>query len=89
MGKEDVGLEMLRAGLATVYEAKMYSEFGGMEEKYRKAEQRAKERGLGMWSQPSKIGKLLGAKKTKEVETPRQFKTRMAEEERQKDVKAK
>ena len=34
--RKDVGKEMLKAGMATVYEAKMGAEFGDFEEKYRK-----------------------------------------------------
>lgn len=50
--RADVGLEMIRLGLATAYEAKTGSEFGGpvMEAKYRAAEAAAKEQRLGLWS---------------------------------------
>lgn len=57
---------MLRAGLATVYEAKTGAEFGvGLEEKYRKAEWWAKLKRKGMWG---------GDKK--DFESPREYKTR-------------
>lgn len=84
----DVGLAMLKGGHATVYEAKFGSEFGGMEEKYRAAEKRAKSQGVGMWKGQAKVGWLpallpewlqplvSGKKKEKEFETPRQFKDR-------------
>lgn len=49
--RRDVGLQMLRNSLATVYEAKFGSEFGRYE-KYREAERRAKERSVGMWAKP-------------------------------------
>jgi len=81
--RTDVGLEMLRRGLATVYEAKFGSEFGGKEERYREAEKRAKEKGVGMWQEQGLMGKLLG--RSKAVETPREFKTRTAGPD--KDVK--
>ena len=49
--RRDVGLQMLRSGLATVYEAKTGAEFGrGREEKYRKAEWWAKLKRKGIWS---------------------------------------
>ena len=58
---------MLKAGLATVYEAKMGAEFGDFEEKYRKTEELAKRRKIGMWSG-----------KASEYESPRDYKTRTA-----------
>lgn len=73
--KKDVGLEMLKAGLATVYEAKSGAEFGTSEEKYRAAEEHAKARKVGMWTQPGLIQRLAGAK-TKTPESPREYKTR-------------
>ena len=64
--RRDVGLQMLRAGLATVYEAKTGAEFGeGLEQKYRDAEWWAKTRRKGMWSG-----------NRKDLETPREYKTR-------------
>lgn len=77
--RTDVGLEMIRKGLATVYEAKFGSEFGGMEEVYREAEKEAKRRGVGMWQKPGFIGKLIGRKESSE--SPREYKTRMAAQE--------
>jgi len=54
LGRErhvDVGLEMLRNGMATVYEAKFGSEFGGKEREklYRDTEEMAKRNKIGMW----------------------------------------
>jgi len=64
--RRDVGLQMLRAGLATVYEAKSGAEFGkGLEQKYRRAEWWAKTKRKGMW-----------AGKSKDYESPREYKTR-------------
>lgn len=63
--RRDVGLQMLRMGLATVYEAKSGTEFGGLEGKYRRAEQWAKMKRKGMWS-----------KSNKDFESPRAYKTR-------------
>jgi len=63
--RRDVGQEMLKAGLATVYEAKMGAEFGDFEQKYRSVEERAKKKKLGMWS-----GKM------KDYESPRDYKIR-------------
>lgn len=64
--RRDIGLQMLRAGFATVYEAKTGAEFGeGLEPKYRKAEQRAKLKRKGMWS-----GDM------KDYESPRDYKNR-------------
>lgn len=79
LGKRDVGLEMLKAGLATVYEAKFGSEFGGQEEAYRNAEQVAKKAGVGMWAaaaEPGLLDRLIG-RKPEPLETPRQYKDRM------------
>ena len=64
--RQDIGLQMLRAGLATVYEAKSGAEFGdGLEMKYRKAEWWAKMKQKGMW-----------AGKRKDFESPREYKNR-------------
>jgi endonuclease YncB( thermonuclease family) len=62
---------MLRRGLATVYEAKVGSEFGGekMEKKYRNAEWWAKKRAKGLWKDYRRIGSGW--------ESPREYKTRM------------
>ncbi|KAI1828031.1 hypothetical protein F4861DRAFT_490387 [Xylaria intraflava] len=65
--RRDVGLEMLKVGLATTYEAKTGAEFGGLEGEYKAAEAKAKASKLGIWS-----------KKAKHFESPRDYKTRMA-----------
>jgi len=65
--RRDVGKEMLKAGLAAVYEAKMGAEFGDFEVEYRKTEERAKRKRRGMW-----------AGKPDEYESPRDYKTRTA-----------
>lgn len=59
-------MEMLKMGLATVYEARTGAEFGDLESKYREAEQWAKQKKKGMWK---------GDKK--DYESPRDYKTRM------------
>ena len=60
---------MLKTGLATVYEAKSGAEFGdGQEERYRRTESSAKSSRRGMWALDSK-----------KLESPRDYKTRMAE----------
>jgi endonuclease YncB( thermonuclease family) len=69
--RRDVGKEMLKAGLATVYEAKMGAEFGDFEGKYRKTEEVAKRKKLGMWSG-----------KAKDYESPRDYKIRTASEQK-------
>ncbi|KAL9126154.1 MAG: hypothetical protein Q9217_004750 [Psora testacea] len=68
--RRDVGLQMLKKGLATVYEAKTGAEFGALESKYRTAEKWASLRRMGMW------GRKKGA-----FESPRNYKTRMVEKE--------
>ena len=68
--RRDVGLQMIKKGLATVYEAKTGAEFGALEEVYRKAEWWAKARRKGMW-----------AGKRRDLETPRDYKTRMSNKE--------
>ncbi|KAL8847249.1 MAG: hypothetical protein Q9221_007705 [Calogaya cf. arnoldii] len=65
--RRDVGLQMLKCGLATVYEAKSGAEYGGRETKYRMAENLAKLRKKGMWG-----GSM------KDYESPRGYKTRTA-----------
>ncbi|SPN96860.1 probable Probable endonuclease LCL3 [Cephalotrichum gorgonifer] len=62
--RKDVGLEMLKRGLATTYEAKTGVEFGGKEAVYMRAQEKAKKRRVGMW----------GGKK---LESPREYKNRM------------
>lgn len=66
---------MLKAGLATVYEAKSGAEFGAAEAEYRAAEEKAKERKVGMWSKPS-LMKRLGGAGSKALESPREYKAR-------------
>ncbi|KAL7629270.1 putative endonuclease lcl3 [Parahypoxylon ruwenzoriense] len=68
--RHDVGFEMLKRGLATTYEAKTGVEFGGLEEKYRAAENQAKAKKLGIWSGKPRL-----------FESPRDYKTRMNQEE--------
>jgi endonuclease YncB( thermonuclease family) len=67
--RKDVGLQMLKAGLATVYEAKTGAEFGELEAKYREAESKAKYGRRGVWSLSKK-----------QFESPRDYKTRTAEQ---------
>ena len=62
-----MGKEMLKAGMATIYEAKMGAEFGDFEQKYREAEEKAKSKKKGMWA-----GKMA------DYESPRDYKTRTA-----------
>ena len=83
--KSDVGLEMLKRGLATVYEAKFGSEYGDREETYRAAEATAKDKKIGMWQQPGLVARILGQSKTK-LESPREYKTRMAKREKSADM---
>ncbi|KAL1651209.1 putative endonuclease lcl3 [Diplodia intermedia] len=78
--RRDVGLEMLKSGLATVYEAKSGSEFGDLEQKYRDAETKAKDARVGMWAQPSVLGRFFSKPKEK-LESPREYKDRMKAEE--------
>lgn len=63
--RRNVGLEMLKAGLATVYEAKSGAEFGDLESRYREAEGKARAKRLGIWSLDPK-----------EFESPREYKKR-------------
>ncbi|PWW74453.1 SNase-domain-containing protein [Tuber magnatum] len=48
--RRDVGLEMLKAGMATVYESRMGAEFGSLEKKYREAEAMARRQRIGIWA---------------------------------------
>jgi endonuclease YncB( thermonuclease family) len=65
--RRDVGLEMIKRGLATVYEGKTAAEFGGLENMYIKAEEKAKRKRKGMWSIKADV-----------FESPRAYKTRWA-----------
>lgn len=65
--RRNVGLEMVKRGLATTYEAKSGGEYGGMKAMYQKAEAKAKRKRIGMWSG-----------KASEFESPRDYKTRWA-----------
>lgn len=68
--RRDVGLEMLKAGWATVYDAKVGAVFAGegTEKKYRAAEETAKHKGRGMWKHGVEA-----------VETPQEYKKRHRE----------
>lgn len=93
--RTDVGLEMLKLGLATTYEAKSGVEFGGVakEAAYRAAQAEAQEKKLGMWGgRGGRAAKNTGwfglggtskpsATKTP-FETPREFKARMKDLEK-------
>ncbi|KAJ3497060.1 hypothetical protein NLG97_g2194 [Lecanicillium saksenae] len=63
--RRNVGLELVKRGLATTYEAKSGAEFGGLQSVYEKAEATAKRKKLGMWSG-----------KASEFESPRAYKSR-------------
>ncbi|KAI9745191.1 MAG: putative endonuclease lcl3 [Claussenomyces sp. TS43310] len=75
--RRDVGLEMLKAGLATIYEAKSGAEFGDLEDQYRAAEAMAKLKKRGIWSESLST-----------FETPREYKTRMTLEEEERMTKS-
>lgn len=85
----DIGQDMIKAGWATVYEAKFGAEFGGKEAQYRVAEQAAKRDRRGMWggtcsdsSWTLRVLEVAGLRKPKEdaaFESPRQYKTRIKE----------
>ncbi|KAF2736659.1 SNase-domain-containing protein [Polyplosphaeria fusca] len=81
--RKDVGLEMLKRGLATVYDAKTGSEFGQHEQRYRDAEQKAQADKVGMWAKPTILGRLRG-EKAPNLESPREYKTRHAAADKQK-----
>ncbi|KAI0483020.1 hypothetical protein GGR56DRAFT_622608 [Xylariaceae sp. FL0804] len=74
--RRDVGLEMLKRGLATTYEAKTGAEFGGLEAKYRAAEAKAKAKRRGIWSG-----------KQQKFESPRDYKARYLAEDAQNKTK--
>lgn len=60
-GYKDLSLEMVKRGLAVVYESKSYAEFDGKEKAYRRHERIARTQRRGLWSQ-------------KKVETPGEYK---------------
>ncbi|KAK3996524.1 hypothetical protein QBC44DRAFT_232127 [Cladorrhinum sp. PSN332] len=81
--RKDVGLEMLKAGLAITYEAKFGAEYGGAkkEAKYKAAEALAKQKGKGMWSleKPVSSGIFFKTKAPapEPLESPMAYKRRM------------
>lgn len=85
--RKDVGQEMIKAGFATVYEAKFGSEFGDKEEEYRTAEEQARRKKVGMWSEPGLVDRLFGKRKKDVTESPREFKNRMKQREREEMAK--
>ncbi|KAK4230975.1 hypothetical protein QBC38DRAFT_355589 [Podospora fimiseda] len=81
--RKDVGLEILKAGLATTYEAKFGAEYGGAkkEENYKASEALAKQKGKGMWSleKPVVSGIFFKTKAPtpEPLESPMAYKKRM------------
>ncbi|KAK0656827.1 nuclease domain-containing protein [Cercophora newfieldiana] len=75
--RKDVGKELLKRGLATIYESKTGAEFGGpaMEKSYRTVEAVAKRKKKGIWS-VERAG-FLGFGKKEALETPREYKERI------------
>ncbi|KAK3903238.1 putative endonuclease LCL3 [Staphylotrichum tortipilum] len=73
--RRDVGMELVKRGLAVTYEGKTGAEFGGpkMEAQYRAAEALAKKKGKGMWAAQAKGG-VFGSQ---ELESPMEYKRRM------------
>lgn len=69
--RRNVGLEMVKRGLATTYEAKSGGEYGGLKEVYEKAEAKAKRQRKGMW-----------AGNPNEFESPRQYKEKWGKHEK-------
>lgn len=63
-GWKDVSLEMLKDGLATVFDAKTGSQFDGREKTYRVQEFISKSKSRGMWAQ-------------RKIETPAEYKRRL------------
>lgn len=72
--RRNVGLEMVKRGLATIYEGKKGAEYGGLKEVYAKAEAEAKRKKLGMWGG-----------KASEFESPKDYKARYAGQEKLED----
>ena len=78
--KRDVGLELLKRGLAVTYEGKTGAEFGGaaMEARYRAAEALARKKGRGMWGVQQKHGFFgTGVEAKGKLESPMEYKRRM------------
>lgn len=75
--RKDVSMELLKRGLAVVYDAKRGAEFGGplMEDKYRTMEYLAKKKKLGIWSYERKG--FFGFGKREALETPMAYKGRI------------
>lgn len=86
LGTKDLGLEMIKSGWAEVYKSKG-AEYGGREDQYLEAEKQAKSQHHGMWhgsNAHSLWGKFFTvSKEEKEVklESPRDYKRRMAKDE--------
>ncbi|ROT37251.1 SNase-domain-containing protein [Sodiomyces alkalinus F11] len=81
--RKDVGLPLLKQGLATTYEAKSGVEWGGMEKVYKAAELKARAKRLGIWSaKPSDFVSPRSYKKEKQGQ--QQEKQREVEEQTEK-----
>ena len=79
--RKDVSMELLKRGLATVYEAKTGAEFGGpkKEQAYKAAEAVAKKKRVGIWS----VGRagFFGIGKREALESPKAYKDRIRQME--------
>ncbi len=75
--RRDVGLELIKRGLAVTYEGKTGAEFGGpaVEARYRAAEALARKKGKGMWA--SEVNKGGSGEGWERLETPMEYKKRM------------
>lgn len=62
--EKDISREMLKVGLATIYESKSAVDFDGQEEVYKRTEQDSKRKRRGMW-------------RLKKLETPAEFKKKL------------
>jgi hypothetical protein len=78
--RRDVGMELVKRGLAVTYEGKTGAEFGGpgMEARYRAAEALAKKKGKGMWGLGAGKGQgVFFSGPAGKLESPMEYKRRM------------
>ncbi|CAN3366878.1 hypothetical protein DICA4_F02476 [Diutina catenulata] len=71
-GRRDVGEQMLKAGMAVVYTAKYGAQYGGREQVYSRLEERARNKGRGLWANGGPQQTPMEYKKQQKMQAKRQ-----------------
>lgn len=72
-GRRDVGEQMLKAGMAVVYTAKYGAQYGGREQVYSRLEERARNKGRGLWANGGPQQTPMEYKKQQKMQAKRQL----------------